>query len=81
MKLLNTEYSVISLENVRYAELLKYESKHTSKGNPYITTDYTVYIHYIDGFSMRVECGKDEQGLTTAKLTLDKIYSILSEKE
>lgn len=80
MKILNTEKSILSLEEVRRVDLLMAESKHTSHGKPYTIQHYDVLIVYTDGGSERIACGEDEKGHATAKLLMDKIVSILSEK-
>ena len=80
MKILNTEKSIISLEDVRRVDLLVFESKHTSQGKPYTIQHYDVLIVYTDKGSERIVCGEDEKGHATAKLLMDKIVSILSEK-
>lgn len=80
MKILNTEKSIISLEDVRRVDLQETESKHTSHGNPYIIHHYNVVVVYTDKTSERIACGEDEKGRVTANLMMDKIVSILSEK-
>lgn len=80
MKILNTEKSIISLEDVRRVDLQEFESKHTSHGNPYTVHHYDVVIVYTDKTSERITCGENEEGRVTANLLMDKIVSILSEK-
>lgn len=80
MKILNTEKSILSLEDVRRVDLHVTESKHTSHGKPYTIHHYDVTIVYTDKTSERVACGEDENGHVTAKLLMDKIVEILSEK-
>lgn len=80
MKILNTEKAILSLENVRRVDLNVAESKHTSHGKPYTIQHYDVIIVYTDKTSERLQCGEDENGHTTAKLLMDKIFTILSEK-
>ena len=80
MKILNTEKSIISLEDVRRVDLQEAESKHTSHGKPYTIHHYDVVIVYTDKSAERIVCGEDEKGRVTANLLMDKIVSILSEK-
>ena len=80
MKILNTEKAILSLEDVRRVDLLVFESKHTSHGKPYTIQHYDILIVYTDKSSERIVCGEDEKGHATAKLLMDKIVSILSEK-
>ena len=80
MKILNTEKSILSLEDVRRVDLHVTESKHPSHGKPYTIHHYDVTIVYTDKTSERVACGEDENGHVTAKLLMDKIVEILSEK-
>ena len=80
MKILNTEKSILSLEDVRRVNLYVTESKHTSHGKPYTIYHYDVIIVYTDQTNERVACGEDEKGRVTANLLMDKIVEILSEK-
>ena len=80
MKILNTEKSILSLEDVRRVDLRVTESKHTSHGNPYTTQHYAITIVYTDKTSEHIECGEDEKGRVTANLLMDKIVAILSDK-
>lgn len=80
MKILNTEKIILSLEDVRRVDLHSYEDKQTSRGKSCVITEYTVLITYVDHSTERLPCGKDENGHATAKLLMDKIFAILSEK-
>jgi hypothetical protein len=80
MKILNTEKAILSLENVRRVDLHTHESRHTHYGTPYTITNYEVWINYTDQTMERLSCGEDEKGHVAAKLLMDKIFAILSEK-
>jgi Glu-tRNA(Gln) amidotransferase subunit E-like FAD-binding protein len=80
MKVLNTEKTILSLEDVRRVDLHVIESKHTSYGKPYTINHYDVIIAYTDQTSELIACGEDENGRVAANLLMDKIFAILSEK-
>ena len=80
MKILMTSNSIISLENVRRVEKLATETKHTSRGKPYILTDYEILILYMSGDdSERIYFGHDASAKELCEATFHDIYAKLSE--
>jgi hypothetical protein len=80
MKILNTEKSILSLENIRRVDMHVDEIKHVSYDKPHTIISHEVWITYTDKSMERIQCGEDEKGHTTAKLLMDKIIEILSEE-
>lgn len=79
MKLIKTNNSIISLENVRRVNLDTYETKHTTYGKPYTISHYEIRIHYTDNLPCeRIDCGEDASGKMAAETWFSKIADILS---
>ena len=80
MKLISTETSIISLENVRRVDLIISEDWHTSHGVPYVIKSYDILIHYEDNqHAERIVCGNNKKGETMSKEYMDTIKAILAQ--
>lgn len=80
MKLISTETSIISLENVRRVDLIISEDWHTSRGVPYVIKSYLILIRYENNeYTERIECGNNAKGETMSKEYMDTIKTILAQ--
>ena len=83
MKVFMTSTAIISLENVRRVEKRITETKHTSRGKPYILTRYEIVIHYIGGNTLddeHIEFGNGDSAKVLCDLAFETIFEKLSEK-
>lgn len=80
MKILTTLNSIISLENVRRVEKRTRESHHTTYGEKYIITHYSIAIIYTDENSEYVDCGEGKNGADMCEATFTQIYEILAKE-
>ena len=80
MKIIRTNNSIISLENVRRVELHESTTNHTSMGKKYSIDHYSIGITYCDDKHQSITCGEDAKGQDTANRLLDKIFEILSKE-
>ena len=80
MKLISTETSIISLENVRRVDLIISEDWHTSRGVSYVIKSYLILIRYENNeYTERIECGNNTKGETMSKEYMDTIKTILAQ--
>ena len=79
MKVLKTNNSIISLENVRRVDKFTTTSKHTSYGKPYTITHHRIEVSYFNDEYVHIECGEDEAGKAQCDAIFNTIYNKLSE--
>ena len=80
MKVLMTNNSIVSLENVRKVNKNVFETKHTSRGVPYTLTHYQIAISYRgDQWGETIECGTNSTGEKVCDELFQTIYQKLSE--
>lgn len=78
MKALLLPTSIISLENVRRADIVARGSKHTSYGKPYILTTYSIEITYNNQTSESIDFGYGDNAKDLCEATFKLIYEKLS---
>lgn len=79
MKVLMTNNSIISLENVRRVDKHISESRHTSYGKPYTVTHYSISIIYYNDGSEHIDCGENAADKTQCETIFQTIYDKISE--
>lgn len=77
MKILMLPDTLLSLENVRRVAKKVSESKHTSYGEKYTITHYSIAIVYDNETSEYIECGEGKSGADLCEATFARIYEIL----
>ena len=80
MKVLMTNDSIVSLENVRRVTKQVFETKHTSRGVPYTLIHHQICISYLgDQRGETIDCGNNDNGAKVCAELFQTIYEKLSE--
>lgn len=79
MKILITDNTIVSLENVRRIDFETSVSNHTSQGRKYSVNHYQVRIAYMNGEYEHLKAGEDEKGKIQSESWKKEIINILRE--
>lgn len=77
MKVLKTINKIVSLENVREIVIDTQEDKYTRLGVKITDIIYTIKVFYLDGETVELDCGINQEGKELAAMRFKEMYNIL----